>query len=111
MLAPSAIHTSRSGFASPRKLELLGRLAPDARQGAVELADDLGQGELAGRPGEPVAAALCPRAASDEPRVAQLGENGVEEAKRDLLGAGDLLARPPGAPRWRPASSIIARTA
>ena len=59
-------------------LDLLAPHAADVRQRAVDGANDVGQADLPGGPGEPVAAVGAPPAA-DEPGVPEVGEDVLEE--------------------------------
>ena len=90
MLAPQRDPDLLEGLRVAQEGELVGRLAVDAPQRAVDLADDLGEGDVLGRPGEPVAA-LCPGTPPHQPGVTQLREDGVEEPQRNLLVGGDPL--------------------
>ena len=66
-------------------LDVLGRLAADAGQRALDGADDVGEGDLLGRLGEPVAAVGAALGA-DEPGVAEVGEDVLEELVRGSSG-------------------------
>ena len=74
-----------------RVLDVLGRLAAHRRQRPLDGADDVGQGDLLGRLGEPVAAVRAALAAH-EPGVAQVGEDVLEELRGDRLGGGQRVA-------------------
>jgi hypothetical protein len=58
---------------------------------ALDRADDLRDGDLAGRAREPVAA-LDAALAADDAREAQVGEDVLEELQGDLLRLRDPLA-------------------
>ena len=68
-----------------RVVDVLGRLAADAGQRALDGADDVGERDLLGRLGEPVAA-LGAALAAHEPRVAQVGEDVLEELRAGCPG-------------------------
>ena len=72
-------------------LDLLAPHAADVRERAVDGANDVGQADLRGGPGEPVAT-LRPAPAADEPGVPEVGEDVLEEVRRDLLRLRDPLA-------------------
>src|SRR5690606_19218271 len=69
--------------------DVLGALAPDAEQGPVDGADDVGEGDLLGLPRQPVAALGAPLA-PDESGPAQLAEDVLQEFGRYLLRLGQL---------------------
>ena len=58
----------------------------------VELADDLGDRDLVRRSGKLVPA-LGAALAGDQAAAAELGEDALEELRRDVLGRGELLGR------------------
>ena len=86
----SSIHTSRSGTAAPVVRDRVGTLAADARDRPLDDADHVGDGDLRGRPREPVAAVGAPLA-RDEAAVAEVAEDVLEELVRDRLGGGQPL--------------------
>ena len=72
-------------------LELVGPHPAHARDRPLDRADHVRDGDLLGRAREPVAA-LDAALARDEPRVAQVEEDVLEELRRDRLRSGDALA-------------------
>ena len=79
---------ARSG---PVKSSVSGRCAADAGERAVDRADHVGERDLVGGPGEPVAA-VGAAPALDDPGVAQLEQDVLQEAQRDRLAGGQPLA-------------------
>src|SRR5579862_1424695 len=75
-----------------RVFELVRPHAAHGRDRPLELADHVGDRDLLGRPREPVAA-LRAALARHEPTAPQLGEDALEELRRDLLRRGELLGR------------------
>jgi hypothetical protein len=72
-------------------LHRLGKGAADVGQRPVHHPDDVGDGDLVGRAGQPVAALGAPLALHDA-GVAQLGEDVLQELQRDALRLGDPVA-------------------
>ena len=72
-------------------LDVLRRLAADAGQRALDGADDVGERDVLGRLGEPVAAVGAALGA-DEPGVAEVGEDVLEELVGDRLGGRQRVA-------------------
>src|SRR6185437_2974899 len=72
-------------------LDLLRAHATDVRERAVDRPDDVREADLVGRAREPVAA-LRPAPARDDARVAEVGEDVLEEVRRDRLRLCDALA-------------------
>ena len=70
---------------------LLGAGVADGGEGALDGAEDVGDRDLVGGAGEPIAAGGA-AAAVDEAGAAQLVEDVFEEAGGDFLGRGDRLA-------------------
>ena len=97
----------------PGVVELLGRVLVDVGERPLDRADHVGDRDLGGVAGEPVAAlGAAPRL--DQARVLELEQDVLEELQRDPLGLGQPLAldrlavvvrrraRAPRAPRSRP---------
>ncbi len=108
MLKRSASQTSRSGLSRAAVVELLRRLGADAGEWALDRADHVGQADLGRRAGEAVPA-LGAALGEDHARMAQLGEDVLEERQGDPLGFRDRLTV--DGPRRAAASSTAARTA
>src|SRR5207248_9152852 len=79
------------GLRCPRVLELLRTAAAHVRERTVDGADHVGERYLLGWPGQQVAA-LGAASALHDPRMAELRQDVLQEAKRDVLGTGDALA-------------------
>jgi len=80
------------GLGRPGVLDVLRPLAADAEQRTVDGADDLGQRDLAGGPGQPEAALRSPLAA-DQARPPELRQDRLQELARNLLRARDPIRR------------------
>ena len=65
----------------PAVVRLLGAVAPDVGQWAVQCADDVGDGDLRRRTGQPVAA-LGTALAGDDARLPELAEDPLEEPRQ-----------------------------
>src|SRR4029453_8605673 len=79
-------------------LDRLGPQAADVRDRALHRADDVRDGDLLRRPRKPVAALGAPLRA-DDPGMAQVAEDVLQELERDLLRLGDSLALDRAVPR------------
>ena len=82
-------HAGESGR-RPRVLGLLGRAAADRRERALDGADDVRDGQLGRRFGEPEAA-LGAAVAAHDAGVPELAEDVLQEVERDALGRRDPL--------------------
>ena len=91
MLARTAIQHLLKRLGDTVELELLRTHAADVRERALDGPDDLGERDLVGRAGQPVAA-LRAALARDEPVVAELQEDVLQELQRDRLRLRDALA-------------------
>ena len=97
-LARSAIQTSWRALRRAVVAELLGALPAYVGERPVDHPDDLGEGDLLGGAGQPVAALRATLGVHDA-APAQLEQDALQELRRDLLGAGDLVGRDrPAAP-------------
>ena len=90
MLARTAIQTSRRLSALPAYSIVSGRHRLDVRDRALDRADDVGDGHLGGRAGEPVAA-FGAAAGADQALVLQLQQDVLEELQGDVLGGRQTL--------------------
>ena len=72
-------------------LDRLGRGRLDVGDRALDGADDVGDGHLVGRLGQPVAA-LGAAAGADDAVVLELEQDVLEELQGDVLGFGEALA-------------------
>ena len=91
MLARTAIQTSRRLSALPRVFDRLRRHRLDVRDRALDRADDVGDGHLGGRAGEPVAA-FGAAAGAHQSLVLQLQQDVLEELEGDVLGGREALS-------------------
>src|SRR3954454_3583503 len=72
-------------------VEVLRRGLVNVREGALDGADDVGDGDFVGRFGEPVAAASAP-ARLHQACMLELEQDVLHEVERDVLRLGDALA-------------------
>lgn len=73
-------------------VDVFGAFAPHVRERAVDRADDVGEGDLPGRTGQPVPPYGTPLAAH-QTGAAQLGEDVLKEFSGNGLGARELFGR------------------
>src|SRR5436305_96774 len=71
-------------------MSVLGRPAADACEWTLHSADDVGNRDVVGRLCEPEAA-VSTAVRADDPRVAQLSEDVLQEVERNILSRGDAL--------------------
>ena len=90
-LVRTAIHTRCSSAAAAGVVDVLGALAADAGQRALDGADDVGERHVVRLLGQPVAA-LGAALAADDARLPQVGEDVLEELLRDVLRRRELRA-------------------
>ena len=81
----------RAGARRAGVVQILGRVLVDVGERALDRPDHVGDGDLVGLAGEPVAAAGAATAFT-RPRVLQVEQDVLEELERDLLRLGQPLA-------------------
>ena len=89
MLTRRASQTSPAGLGRTVVPDRLRTLAPNGRQRPVDGAQDVGEGDVLGWPGQPVATFGAPLALH-QAALAQLQQDVLQEPGRDVLGRGHV---------------------